>query len=396
MSFSFFEVLLLVGIIQGFIISITIWIKKKTEADKILLSLVLTVYNLLTIKILLFTTGLWKLAWFRYIPFSFELAVQPLIFLYVTSLTTNDFRLQKKYLLHFIPFAISFLYSLIVYISVLPHSEPEVKDSIANNFLFNPVKEAEDFLSIFSAVTYWYFVVKHLIRYRKWVYNNTSNTSLPTYEWLRNIIVLFGALFLLLTINIILDNLFDFGRFHFIHWQILFVYLAVLIYYMGFRGYQQPGSQLREMVDSGNGADPPGTAQLTVDVAKPGKEQQTGSIEKEKIREVCDSLIKLFTTEKIHLNPDLNLGMLAKKLNVNSPTLSAAINTGFNKNFRNLVNEYRVEEVKVKLNDPKYSQLSLLGIAYECGFNSEASFYRIFKNAVGLSPKEYLSRQQKP
>jgi AraC-like DNA-binding protein len=74
--------------------------------------------------------------------------------------------------------------------------------------------------------------------------------------------------------------------------------------------------------------------------------------------------------------------------------VSRVINSELKKNFRNLVNEYRVEEVKTRLNDPRSIQLSLLGIAYECGFNSEASFYRIFKNVVGVSPKEYLLRQQ--
>ncbi|MEJ0105739.1 MAG: helix-turn-helix domain-containing protein [Bacteroidota bacterium] len=55
------------------------------------------------------------------------------------------------------------------------------------------------------------------------------------------------------------------------------------------------------------------------------------------------------------------------------------------------MNEYRVDKVKQRLNDPGSARLSILGIAYECGFNSEASFYRIFKDIAGVSPKEYLS-----
>jgi methylphosphotriester-DNA--protein-cysteine methyltransferase len=44
--------------------------------------------------------------------------------------------------------------------------------------------------------------------------------------------------------------------------------------------------------------------------------------------------------------------------------------------FRNLINNYRVEEVKKRLGDPP-SHLSVLGMALDCGFNSKASFYRI-------------------
>jgi AraC-like DNA-binding protein len=74
-------------------------------------------------------------------------------------------------------------------------------------------------------------------------------------------------------------------------------------------------------------------------------------------------------------------------------SVSRIINSELNKNFRNLVNEYRIEEVKARFKDPSSSQFSILGVAYKCGFNSEASFYRIFKNLVGLSPKEYLQRK---
>jgi AraC-like DNA-binding protein len=54
------------------------------------------------------------------------------------------------------------------------------------------------------------------------------------------------------------------------------------------------------------------------------------------------------------------------------------------------VNSYRVEEVKKRLGNLKYEHLSLTGIAFDCGFNSEASFYRIFRQQTGYSPKSYL------
>jgi AraC-like DNA-binding protein len=346
---------------------------------------------------MLFTSGLWQTTLFRYFPLPFELSIQPLIFLYIASLTTPQFRLSKKHLIHFIPFAISFAYSLFVYIAVLSETDLYLKDTIANHFLFNQVKEAEDFLSLCSAVIYWYYGLRFLLRYRKWLYNYTSNTLFPTYEWLRNILVLFAVFFLMLSVNILLDYAFDYGRDHFFHWQILFIYLAGLIYYMGLRGYLQTENQLSV-------SPAPLEEKQNEPVVNEINHPQDNLSVDEKIKEAVDekitvastAILKALEEEKIYLNPELNLQSLARKLKLSPAFVSAIINSEFKKNFRNLVNEYRVEEVKRRLNDRLSDQLSLLGIAYECGFNSEASFYRIFKNVAGLSPKEYLLRKQKP
>lgn len=404
-TFSLFEVLLIIGITHGFIISVIIWIRKRKESDKILLSVVLTVFNFICLKMILFVSGLWQSAFFRYFPLPFDLAVQPLIFLYINSLTSPGFHFNKKHLIHFIPFTVSLIYSLFIYVSVFPHTNLDVKDNIANHFLFNQVKGTEDFLSVCSAVIYWYGGLKFILRYRKWLYNSTSNTLFPTYEWVRNIIVLFGIFFLMLTINIVLDYSTGYGVNHFFHWQILFIYMAILIYYLGFRGYQVSDNQLSSLSHNQQKQ-----ASLPVGIRGKRESDKTGllpeaeqiiTIGKEdrstdpKYKAAGEAILKLMSEERLYLDPELSLQTLAQKLKLSPLVASAVINSELKKNFRNLINEYRVKEVKVRLNDPRSSQLSLLGIAYECGFNSEASFYRIFKNIVGLSPKEYLTCQQK-
>ena len=37
----------------------------------------------------------------------------------------------------------------------------------------------------------------------------------------------------------------------------------------------------------------------------------------------------------------------------------------------------------------KNTDMSLVDIAFECGFGSERNFYRSFKEFTGLTPKEY-------
>ena len=49
----------------------------------------------------------------------------------------------------------------------------------------------------------------------------------------------------------------------------------------------------------------------------------------------------------------------------------------------------RVEEVKRRLTTPKFSNYKIVAIAYDCGFNSKASFNRIFKNETGVTPSAF-------
>jgi len=202
-----------------------------------------------------------------------------------------------------------------------------------------------------------------------------------------------------------LDYAANFGKDHFFHWQALFIFLSYLIYYVGIRGYRQfesepllasagPGSIDGE-TDNTEGLmkDQTGFTPAELDKDKISDEQQ--AVLQQKYQYVAEQIIKAFSEEKIYLDAELNVQSLAKRLNLSPVVLSASIKHAFNKNFRNFVNEYRVEEVKKRLVNPAARQLSLLGIAYECGFNSEASFYRIFKSLTGISPKEYLARHLK-
>jgi AraC-like DNA-binding protein len=65
------------------------------------------------------------------------------------------------------------------------------------------------------------------------------------------------------------------------------------------------------------------------------------------------------------------------------------INEHFKLNFFDFVNQYRVEAFKERIVNPKYGNFSLLGVAFECGFNSKSAFNRIFKKSTGLTPSQY-------
>ncbi|UBM59642.1 helix-turn-helix domain-containing protein [Marinilongibacter aquaticus] len=96
--------------------------------------------------------------------------------------------------------------------------------------------------------------------------------------------------------------------------------------------------------------------------------------------------------EKPFLNPNLTINDLALQLNIQSHIISKVINEGFQKNFFDFINTYRIEEFKKQIKNPKYKHYTILGIAYEVGFNSKSSFNRAFKKHTQITPTEYFQK----
>ncbi|MDC1106471.1 two-component regulator propeller domain-containing protein [Prolixibacteraceae bacterium] len=99
---------------------------------------------------------------------------------------------------------------------------------------------------------------------------------------------------------------------------------------------------------------------------------------------------KVLKDNEWYLNRNLNKHLFAKQLNISMSHLSVVLRDGLKTNFNDLINGYRIEEVKKRLKDPTFKDYTLLGIAEDCGFNSKTSFYRIFKKYTGVTPTEYI------
>ncbi len=96
--------------------------------------------------------------------------------------------------------------------------------------------------------------------------------------------------------------------------------------------------------------------------------------------------------EKPYLDNSLKLADLAKKIKLSPNVLSQVINSKLNKNFFDFINEYRLNEMLIKLKDPKYYNYTIFGVAQESGFKNKHTLNKVFKNRMGISPSEFVKR----
>lgn len=105
-------------------------------------------------------------------------------------------------------------------------------------------------------------------------------------------------------------------------------------------------------------------------------------------RVLAEQIKKLMELDKVYHEQTFSRADLARELQTSENTLSKVINVTFGKSFPTLLNEFRVEDAKRLLKDPK---IPIQTVAFEVGFNSVASFNRVFKDLTGTTPSHYRS-----
>ena len=167
----------------------------------------------------------------------------------------------------------------------------------------------------------------------------------------------------------------------------IFVVVTLWVFFLGYYSVRKTPFYRSYHI---NGLD---TLELENFSRQPEKYEKT-RLREEEIPGLKKRLLDYLEESKPYLNKNLTIGELADAIEVPAYQLSQLINDQLRKSFFELINTYRVIEVKIRFFEPKYKNLTLLGIAMECGFNSKASFNRIFKQLTGQTPTEYISTKK--
>lgn len=110
---------------------------------------------------------------------------------------------------------------------------------------------------------------------------------------------------------------------------------------------------------------------------------------REEMEQYRSALEQLMAEKEPYFDPGLSLRSLAELMELPPNHMSQLLNEGFDQNFSEYVNSYRLEAFKSKVADPAFQHLTLLGLAYESGFNSKTVFNTFFKKMMGKTPRAY-------
>jgi AraC-like DNA-binding protein len=297
------------------------------------------------------------------------------LYYYILSLVSDKKEIRNKDFLHFIPFILFNLYLLIA--SFLP--ETAVKLNIERLSMdYDPPLLFLFFLILtaLSGTVYFLFSIKLFRKLDINIFNNYSNSKDINLSWLRKLILIFGIIWTSLMTVTIIHHVFHMFSMLFCT-DGLFLSLSVFVILIGYFGLKQKVIFFSEsIIVSGN----------SIEI----QTKYAGSKLKDSEAKIyVEKLDKHMASSKPHLNSDLTLLQLASDINITPHLLSQIINDHYKLNFFDYINQYRVQEFKAAVADPKNKNYSLLGIAFECGFNSKSAFNRMFKKSTGLTPSKF-------
>lgn len=303
----------------------------------------------------------------------------PALWFYIKSLSDPEFRFKSLYLLHFIPFI---FFSVFQYYNFINLTVPEKIRFLENDLFKEQVSYKITVLAIgVSTISYNIWALNLIRRRRERLMQQYSKIEDIDLGWLNALTI---AALICYSVNVALfslDLIFHFATYKFLMF-LTNSFATVYVLFLGYFGIRQGNifiNNVREIRESGNKStlNETGSPVITTDDA------------------FVRTLVRNMEEKQPYLDPDLTISRLSEMLNVKIEFLSEVLNSRLNQNFFDFTNKYRVEEFKIQCLLKANSHLSIMGIAYNCGFNSKASFYRAFKKFEGMSPTAYIEKSHK-
>lgn len=313
-----------------------------------------------------------------YVPFQQLFLIPPVLYFYVRSLLDQTFSFQRKDWLHFIPAVLYLLYTLIIYISDQWFTEEVYFYKDGRDKDFDLWYQLSGFLSL---TIYLIASLRSYKKYKGLSYATLSFADSVLFKWAERFLTAFVLLIAIRILFFILNPEWaEFGR---KFWY--YLSFSGLFYFISINGYNnniQSATSFR-ILEEPNTNDTLEKAPATENLTEP-----IPDLEKWK-----EQISSLMTVQKLYEDPLLTITMVADRLDTHSKKVSQIINQGFGMNFNDFINTYRIESVIQKIDAGETSAQTIMGLAYDAGFNSKSTFNRAFKRLKNMTPKEYLEKK---
>jgi AraC-like DNA-binding protein len=407
-GFGFYSSLLLIFFVHGLVYAILLYrkgIRNESQSDK-WLSVFLLLCILHIAPWMLGFAGWYDKQPYRdflfYTPFQHLFFIGPVIFFYIQSLLNPSFKFGRKEWWHLLPGALYLLFSIVMIVT---------DKLVLKKYFFLANGMDPDFdtwyqsAGFISMLVYFLLSLRYFNLYKKLMMQVVSYADVLLFRWVKNflyaflIILLLRLLFSLGALIPAFENLDYVGPW----WQ--YFSFAIVFYYIAITGYSnsiqtkipfkvsllsyKPLLLLPDIQRASIKTAFIEEAQLVeIETTQPVATKEDETL----VTEWKEKVLRLVQESKIYEDAELSLTQVAKKLSTNPSVISKVINQGFQLNFNDFINHYRIEAVKAKLKVGEQKTQTLLGIAYDCGFNSKATFNRAFKKFTNLSPKEWMQQ----
>lgn len=361
--------ILYIGISQSFFAGLLIATKKPMNIANRLMAawLFLICFELI---FALLNSNVIEMYSFQFITFTYG----PLLYLYVKFMTKPDSKFNWYALLHFIPFIVFFV------LSVIFREESFVRDLRS---FFRPDKFFS--LRIIYGVCFFLSITVYSVmsfieikRHQDNLKNYVSYTSgVITLNWLKIISISFYSAYFVLFILGGLNMIGDYIPFD--PYFVIFGFIALFSFAYSFYGIKQQeifGAEISNDTDYKKDAE---------------KYIRSGLKDKQAEAFLAD-LILFVETQKPYLNRDLSIHDLSLMTGIPRHYITQILNERHKKSFFAFINEYRVNEVIKRYRDPGNNNYTILAIAYDSGFNSKTTFNSIFKSQTGMTPSKYRKK----
>lgn len=295
-----------------------------------------------------------------------------LFYFYVKAVSESDFRWSwKKYGTHLLPFLAALL---ILAFNVYPFAAEE-RMAICQEIMMNnhPFWFEIIYYGLFLAVFPYYLYKTYLLlrQHDEYILTKFSYLEDISLGWLNRFFWIELATWSAFVLFEVLGS-YWLSLLPTIGMQMSFIVLMLGILYLGVYG-------LREhpvFVDQPLGLEEESVVPVGLPV--------------DKIEAHLQCLRQYMLQEKPYLEPKITIAELSHRTQIPVNQLSKVINEQLGLNFFDFINSYRVEEFKQLVHDNRFEHFTLLGLAFEAGFNSKSTFNAIFKKFTEQTPSEYV------
>jgi AraC-like DNA-binding protein len=319
-----------------------------------------------------------------YMPLQQLLLLPPVFYAYLKALLYPRQSRSTMHWLHFLPAIAYLLFTLWVFVSDIVLAQAPGFYADQRDMDFDPWYQWAGFISLAG---YTLAAAMQYRRYREQAVAQWSYADEVRFSWIRTVLLLIGILLVLRVLFFVRNPEWaQFGRkfWYYASFGSVITFLGIHGVLHAVRWYARFPSGWTRVAEEDLHPEPT----TAIEALETEGEMARLPDLPERMAELDDHMLKA----RPYAESLLTISDLAGQLGLPPKKLSQVINQGYHLNFNELINQYRVRAVVEKFEEGEHSLQTLLGIAYDCGFNSKSTFNRAFRKHTGLSPSAYLEK----